>query len=350
LPAFGVYIDEDKILNIDSKGRNTTMRKNLLITGGIVAILLLTFVAGCGGAAQYDMDESVSSSRSNWDSGAGYAPEAEEVMMEKVVEAPPAEPGEYAGPDVAYAAERLIIRSGNLSMAVKDTRAALATIEGMVERMAAEGAFVVSAEEHGGTEGNQPYITVSIRIPAARFSETMDRLAELAVNVNSRNESAQDVTEEYVDLEARLESLEAARQRLLEIMEEARNTKDLLEAEQQLTQREAEIESIKGRMQYLEQSAQLSSIWIELQPHILSQPVGDEWRPAETGRRAVDTLLDGLRGFGDFAIFFAIAILPWLLAIGLVILLIVVLIRWRARVRRKKQAKAEAPTEGATSD
>ena len=72
------------------------------------------------------------------------------------------------------------------------------------------------------------------------------------------------------------ESLEAARQRLLEIMEEARNTEDLLQAEQQLTQREAEIESIKGRMQYLEQSARLSSIWIELQPHILSQPVGDE--------------------------------------------------------------------------
>ena len=75
------------------------MRKNLLITGGIVAILVLAFVAGCGGAAQYDMDESVSSSRSNWDSGAGYAPEAEEVAMEKAVEAPPAEPSAYDGRD-----------------------------------------------------------------------------------------------------------------------------------------------------------------------------------------------------------------------------------------------------------
>jgi hypothetical protein len=311
---------------------------------------VLAFVAGCGGAAQYAVDETASGSRSAWDSGAGYAPEAERAAMEKAVEAPPAEPNAYDAPGLVYAAERLIIRTGNISMAVKDTRAALATIEGMVESMAAEGAFVVSAEEHGGTEGSQPYITVSIRIPAPRFSQTMDRLAELAVNVNSRNESAQDVTEEYVDLEARLESLEAARQRLLEIMEEARNTKDLLEAEQQLTQREAEIESIKGRMQYLEQSARLSSIWIELQPHILSQPVGDEWRPAETGRRAVDTLLDGLRGFGDFAIFFTIAILPWLLAIGLVILLIVVLIRWRARVRRARQATGEPAAEETTSD
>jgi hypothetical protein len=320
------------------------------MNASIVAILVLAFVAGCGGAAQYEMDEAVSSSRANWDSGAGYAPEVEEVMMEKVAEMPAAEPGDYAGPDVAYAAERLIIRTGHISMAVEDTRAARATIEGMVERMAAAGAFVVSAEEHGRIQGSQPNITMSIRIPADRFGDIMDSLAEMAVTVNSRNESAQDVTEEYVDLEARLESLDAARQRLLQIIEEARNTKDLLEAEQQLTQREAEIESIKGRMQYLEQSARLSGIWIELQPHILSQPVGDEWRPAETGRRAVDTLLDGLRGFGNFAIFFAIAVLPWLLAIGLVIFLIVTFIRWRARVRRSKKTKAEPEATETTSD
>jgi len=309
------------------------MRKNLFIIGAIVAALVLVFVAGCGGASRSGMDEDVS--------GARY-PSAEEVVVEKVVvEAPAAESSAHNLPELVYAAERLIIRTGNISMVVEDTRAASTTIEAMVERMAADGAFVVSANEYGGTEGSQPHISMSIRIPADRFAETLDRLADLAVNVTSRDESAQDVTEEYVDLEARLESLETARQRLLQIMEDARNTKDLLEAEQQLTQREAEIESIKGRMQYLEQSARLSSIWIELQPHILNQPVGDQWRPAETTRRAVDTLLDGLRGFGDFAIFFAIAILPWLAAIGLVIVLIVVLIRWRARARRARQTTGE---------
>lgn len=321
------------------------MKKNLFIILGVVAGLVLASVVGCGGAAQYTADEGAPGSRSLRDSGAGYAPAMEEVAAEKVVEMPPAEPSAYDASGLAYAAERLIIRSGNISMTVEDTRAALTTIEGMVERMAGEGAFVVSADEYGGTEGSQPHITIGIRIPASRFAATMDRLAELAVNVTSRNESAQDVTEEYVDLEARLESLEAARQRLLEIMQDARSTKDLLEAELQLTQREAEIESIKGRMQYLEQSAQLSSIWIELQPHILSQPVGDQWRPAETTRRAVDTLLDGLRGFGDFAIFFAIAILPWLVVMGVMLAAIVLLVRWRSRARRARRAKGEAEAE-----
>jgi hypothetical protein len=306
---------------------------------GIVAVLVLAFVVGCGGAAPFSVDEGVGGSRSGWDADNASQPVVEEVAMEKAVEGAPAEPSAYGAPELVYAAERLIIRNGNISMAVEDTRRSQATIESMVASMAADGAFVVSAEEHGGTEDSQPYITMSIRIPAARFDEAMDRLADLAVTVYSSNESAQDVTEEYVDLEARLESLDAARQRLLVIMEEARNTEDLLQAEQQLTQREAEIESIKGRMQYLEQSAALSSIWVELQPYILNQPVGDEWRPAETTRRAVDTLLDALRSFGDFAIFFAIAILPWLAAIGLVILAIVLLIRWRARVRGRRKAE-----------
>jgi hypothetical protein len=270
------------------------------------------------------------------------------VEVEKIVEAPPAQPSAYDASSTAYAAEHLIIRTGNISMVVEDTRAAQATIEGMVEGMAGEGAFVVSSDEYGGTEGSQPHITMSIRVPAAHFGRVMDRLAELAVTVTSRNESSQDVTEEYVDLEARLESLEAARQRLLEIMQEARATKDLLEAEQQLTQRETEIESIKGRMQYLEQSARLSNIWIELQPYILSQPVGDQWRPAETARRAVEALVDGLRGFGDFLIFFAIAVLPWLVAIGLVVLLGVSLLRWRIRARRARHAAGSAaPDPGA---
>jgi Flp pilus assembly protein TadB len=179
---------------------------------------------------------------------------------------------------------------------------------------------------------------MSIRVPAVRFEEVMDRLAALAVNVDSRSESAEDVTEEYVDLGARLESLEAARDRLLEIMAEARTTEDLLRAEEQLTQREAEIESIKGRMQYLEQSARLSSIWIELRPYILSQPVGDTWRPAETVRRAFDALVDGLQGFGNFLIYFAIAILPWLLLIVLIVYVIVRVVLWRTRAGRKKRA------------
>ena len=233
--------------------------------------------------------------------------------------------------------ERLIVRNGSISMVVEDTRAAQQSIEEMVAEMAGEGAYVVSSEEHGGIEGGSPYIAMTIRVPATRFDEAMDRLADLAVEVTARNESGQDVTEEYVDLEARLESLEAARQRLLELMKDARTTDELLKAEQQLTQREADIESLKGQMQYLEQSAQLAGIRIELQPYILGQPVSARWRPAESVREAVETLVDSLRSFGDFLIFFAIAILPWAVMVGLVAYGVVRFVLWRIRASRKRR-------------
>jgi len=234
--------------------------------------------------------------------------------------------------------ERLIIRNGSITMVVEDTRAAQQSIEEMVAEMADEGAYVVTSEEQGGLEGSSPHISINIRVPATRFDEVMDRLAGLAVEVTARSESGQDVTEEYVDLEARLESLEAARQRLLEIMQSTKTTRELLEAEEQLTQREANIESIKGQMQYLTQSAQLAAIWIELQPYPLSQPVGARWRPAESVRRAFETLVDSARSLGDFLIFFAIAILPWAVMAGLVAYGIVRFVLWRIRVSRKRRA------------
>ncbi|MCL7455067.1 MAG: DUF4349 domain-containing protein, partial [Anaerolineae bacterium] len=300
------------------------MKRSVIIAGGIVVGLVLVCVVGWliyASASRYGADDGMRGARLLSLPGAGSEGE---VVVEKVVvqSAAPEEPLAYDTVSVAYAAERLIIRSGNISMVVDDTRAVRATIEELVAGMAGDGAFVVSSQEYGGTEGEQPRVSMTIRVPAARFDATMDRLADLAVRVTNRNESADDVTEEYVDLEARLESLEAARQRLLDIMAEARSTKDLLEAEQQLTQREAEIESIKGRMQYLEQSARLSSISIELVPDILSQPVSDQWRPAETARRAVEALVDSLRALGSFAIFFSIAILPWLVMAGLLILVV----------------------------
>lgn len=240
--------------------------------------------------------------------------------------------------------ERLIIRNGSLSMVVEDTRAAQQSVEEMVAEMASEGAYVVSSEEYGGVEGGSPYVAMTIRVPATRFDETMDRLTDLAVEVIARNESGQDVTEEYVDLETRLESLEAARERLLEIMQETRTTKDLLEAERQLTEREAEIESLNGRMQYLAQSAQLAGIRIELQPYVLSQPVSTRWRPAESARQAVETLVDSLQSAGEFLIFFAIAILPWSVVLGLAVYGIVRFVLWRVRAGREKRAARGQPS------
>lgn len=232
-------------------------------------------------------------------------------------------------PQLPQPVERLIIRDGYLTLTVEDTLAAQKEVEKIVGELKAEGAFIVSQEARASGEGVSPYVDMVIRVPAAKFDEVMDRIEKLAVRVDQRSETAQDVTEEYVDLTARLESLEAARDRLLNLMKNAATTEELLLAEQQLTQREAEIESLKGRVKYLTESARLSSITINLQPYRPSQPLDNTWRPAETFRGAVETLLNSLRGFADFLIVFVVAILPWLAVIGLIVWVVVRVIRKR---------------------
>ena len=234
--------------------------------------------------------------------------------------------------------QRLIIRNGSITLSVDDTRDAKARIEQRVTEMAEAGAFVVSSSENGGT-GDSPYINMTIRIPARSFDETMDFLENLATEGTSPtvSESAQDVTEEYVDVSARLESLEAARDRLLELMDQAETTEALLQAEQQLTQREVEIEALQGRLRFLEQSADLSRIDITLQPYILSQPINTRWRPLETVRESLDDLLDGLRSFADFLIRFVVVVLPFLLIFGAILYGIVRFVIGRIRVWRGRR-------------
>jgi hypothetical protein len=328
-------------------GRPSLLTNGLALGGAVLGMLVLFAIglvlyASLGGSAGGQDGRfasiripSLQTANSGTDRGLREMPPAQPPSAPAPTEAPALE-ADYASASDAHAytapADRMIIRNGSISLVVKDTRSARQAVESLVAEMAGEGAFVISSNEQGGTNQDLPYITMSIRVPASRFDEVMGRLAGLAVRVASRNDTAQDVTEEYVDLQARLESLKAARQRLQEIMQSASSTKDLLEAEQQLTQREAEIESLEGRQQYLTQSAQLASIQIELQPSVLSQPVGNQWRPAEAARRAVDSLANSLRSLADGLIFLAIAVLPWLVVAGLIVYLIVRLIR--AQVRR----------------
>lgn len=336
------------------------MKKRLLIAGLIVLTLVLV---ACGGRGEAYPMEAASAPPAEPNAvmveravggdfaDEGYVEEAESFAMEEPALAPAVDGAATTGTniDIEHAVDtgveqqqRLIIRNGNISLVVEDTLATKEAIEDMVNEMAGEGAFVVSSNQYDSGSEELPYIDMQIRVPSTRFDEVMDRMADMAVDVTNRNESGQDVTEEYVDLQARLESLEAARQRLLEIMENAQTTEDLLQAEQQLTQREAEIESIKGRMQYLSESARLSSISISLQPYILSQPVDSTWRPAETLRRALGDFVESLEDFGDFAIYSSIVCLPWILVAGAVIYGIVRLVLWRVRIRREKKAVAAA--------
>ncbi len=247
-----------------------------------------------------------------------------------VVEAP----GELAAIIAPSHAPRLIVYTAHMSLVVPDTEAALAQVEQLATR--AEG-YVTASSTQQYEEGSRANIT--IRVPSERLDEVVEQLRELALEVRSENRSGENVTEEYVDLNARLQIMEAAEQELLELYQTRQasgEVSDILEVYQQLVTFRQEIEALTGRIQYLEQSAALATITVELTPDVLAQPIEvGGWRPQGTARAALQALLSGLQFLADAVIWFVIFILPLSLLVGVPAYVI-----WRL-LRRRRQAPNE---------
>ncbi len=199
--------------------------------------------------------------------------------------------------------ERLIIKNADLTLRVKDVTAAA----DQVSQIASEAqGFVLSSSTNGTDAQHTAY--VSIRVPADRFEATLSRLEGLAVRVLSRSVSGEDVTEEYVDLEARLRNLEATRDRLLDLLDQAARVQDALEINQALSDVQGQIEQLQGRLRYLEQSAALSTINVLLEPVPTTQVVtADGWQPLEVARAALRNLL----GFAQVVANLLITLVIW---------------------------------------
>ncbi|MFN2223830.1 MAG: DUF4349 domain-containing protein, partial [Candidatus Promineifilaceae bacterium] len=195
-------------------------------------------------------------------------------------------------------AERLIIRTGDVTIVVQDSETAAADVGQLADAL---GGWLVSSdlyESSGYKRGS-----VTIRIPAERFDDAVAEIKAMALEVRSESTSSQDVTEEYVDLESRLANLEATADRVRGFLDEARNVEDALDVNRELSSLEGDIEVIKGRMQYLSQSAAYSTLTVNLIPDEISQPVEiGGWRPEGVAKDAIETLVSTLQTLADAAI------------------------------------------------
>jgi hypothetical protein len=202
------------------------------------------------------------------------------------------------------------------------------------------GGFVVSSYLYetalGAGDLTTTQGTLTIRVPAERLDEALKTIKAGAIEVRSENISGEDVTQQYVDLQSRLRNLEAAEAQLQEIMGSATRTEDVMMVYNQLVQVRGEIESVKGQMQYFEQSAKLSAVTLELIPDAAAQPLQIAgWRPQGTAKAAVEALIQALQFLADAAIWAVICIVPIGVILGLPAYFVV-----RAMRRRRKAAKA----------
>lgn len=183
------------------------------------------------------------------------------------------------------------------------------------------------------------YITV--RVPADQLQSFTDEVSGMG-KILRQAENEQDVTQEHVDLEARLVNLRATEARLRQFYDKAKNVTEMLAIEQELTRVRGEVESLEAQIAYLERQAALSTVTVELTgPEPIVEPAGEDWGFVASLRQAV-------RGF--IGTINMLVVLLGTLA-PLVVIGLAAFIAIRAIVRRRRHDSHEPPpsTEGAPS-
>ncbi|MCS6773567.1 MAG: DUF4349 domain-containing protein [Anaerolineae bacterium] len=227
-------------------------------------------------------------------------------------------------------ARRLVIRTADMEIVVTDT---VATMNELSKLAAETGGFVVSSST-SQVEQRALRGAMTLRVEAKRFDEALSRIRALALEVRSENVRGEDVTAEYVDLDARVKALEASEAQLYELLKSAQTTEDVLKVRSEITRLRSEIDSLKGRIRYLSQAAALSTITVAILPDVLAQPVQVAgWRPEGEARRAVEALIAILQGLGTLFIWTVIVVVPVLAVLALPVVLVVALIY---RIRRRE--------------
>jgi hypothetical protein len=160
--------------------------------------------------------------------------------------------------------ERKIIRNAEMTIEIRDPNNGLRKIAAIAEK---NGGFVVTSESRENQAESAPSTTVAVvaRVPAAKFGEAVREIQSIDGRILREKISGTDVTEEYIDLEARIRTKRALEEQFLEIMRQARKVSDALEVQTQLADVRTEIERLEGRRRFLENQSALSTISITLQ-------------------------------------------------------------------------------------
>jgi hypothetical protein len=302
----------------------------------IALVLFTLLLAGCS-AANRDLRAAV-------EPPSAVSPEM--VYLESAGSAQSPDKSAYALDQSAASVDRLVIKNANLSIAVNDPLKSMDTISRMAETM---GGFVVSADMSQQYLSNGikvPQVSMTIRVPAERLAEALATIkAETDQPIISENNSSQDVTADYTDLNSRLTNLQAAEKQLQEIMASANKTEDVLSVYSQLVSVREQIELIKGQMKYYEESAALSSISVQLLANAAVQPLTIAgWQPGGVAKEALQSLINTLQSLANFGIRLAILYIPILLVIFVPIGLII----WGiARLARRGRRARKVPTPAA---
>ncbi len=249
------------------------------------------------------------------------------------------------GTDSTPSRDRLIVRSQTMRLEVDSTPEAVEAIRGLADQYGAvitdlqvatdDDQWIYRYDEHGyvTADGQALRGWVTVRVPADALTAFVDGVLGLGT-VEYQSEGTEDVTQQHVDLSARLENLRAQEQRLRSFFDAADTVQDMLAIEAELNRIRGEIESFDAQVLFLERQAAMATVTVELtEDRPVVRPDGASWGFEE----AVTSGFRGAAAVVNFAIAFLIATAPlWVL--GLIVFFVV-----RAMVRRRRVHRGTGP-------
>jgi hypothetical protein len=201
-----------------------------------------------------------------------------------------------------------LIKTADMRIKVADYEKTSQDIKALV---AQHKGYVAASDERN--ELYQIQAAVTIRVPAAEFEPLLEGLRRTAVYVHQLNISSQDVTEEYVDIQARIKSKLEVEKRYVDLLKQAKNVTEILEVEEKLRQLREEIEAKQGRLNYLKDQVGYSTIQLTYyKPY-------ENYTPAPGPSfllQAKEAFLGGWQGFVAFLVGM-IYLWPFLIIIGI---------------------------------
>lgn len=236
--------------------------------------------------------------------------------------------------------QRMVVHDAQLTLEVADVGVALGKIRGLAETY---GGYVSSEHAYLDKSGDQERLLadVSIRVRADQFDRALDGVQGLATKVVSADESSEDVTQEYVDVDADLRNLQTTESAIQKLMDRATNMNDILTLQNQLTTVRGQIQRLDAQKRMLERQTSLSTLTMHLQPPANAPKLanGPAWSPLATLAEGWQLSVSILRGVAD-TLLYGIAAFWWLvlLAIGGVYV-----------ERRRRQSRLPAIQAGPTN-
>ena len=248
--------------------------------------------------------------------------------------------------------KRMIVREGNFVLETGNPVDVQKKIEEIIKKQ--EG-YVVSASRSTDSEAIRGggRVLMTVKVPSEKFEASVEEIRKAADRVVSEKIEGKDITEAYVDIQARLKAKKALEEQFLEIMKQSKSVQDALNVQRELGRVRTEIEQIEGRKRLMENQAAMSKIQISINPP-------DSVTSSSSGfwYQLRDAFSDGFEGALTFILYLVrvvIALIPFLVLIVLPILL---LLRYawkrykRNRLARElaKKAEKEAEEAGVTDD